>query len=97
MSYRIEYIDMLKGVAIICVVMGHVVEKGMNLTQTPFNAFYWSFHMPLFMFLSGIFSMKEFCNNNFAECRVFLKKKLLRIMMPFFVVGGGIFSITRWT
>ena len=45
MSNRIEYIDQLKGFAIILVVMGHVAEKSMNITTTPFNEFYGSFHI----------------------------------------------------
>ena len=38
----------------------HVAEISMNITATPFNIFKGSFHMPLFMFLSGIFAFKSF-------------------------------------
>lgn len=58
---RIEWIDISKGVAIICVVIGHVVssyhESGMYLNNTWWNfihQFVYSFHMPLFMLLSGV-------------------------------------------
>lgn len=57
MNRRIEYIDTLKGIAIILVVMGHVVQfiwgdrYGSN--QIIFIIIY-SFHMPLFFFLSGL-------------------------------------------
>ena len=85
---RIEYIDLLKGFAIILVVMGHVAEKSMNITTTPFNEFYGSFHMPLFMFLSGIFAFKSFKDWNVGEVIIFLKKKATRILIPFIAIGG---------
>ena len=88
MKERIEYIDKLKGLAIILVVMGHISEKSMNITTSPFNLFYDSFHMPLFMFLSGIFAYKSFKKWNLYEAIYFLKKKTLRILMPFVVIGG---------
>ena len=86
---RIEYIDQLKGLAIIFVVMGHVAELSMNITTTPFNYFKGSFHMPLFMFLSGIFAFKSFQKWNIAESLRFIIKKTLRILVPFFVIGGA--------
>ncbi len=88
MKERIEYIDQLKGFAIILVVMGHVAEKSMNITTTPFNEFYGSFHMPLFMFLSGIFAFKSFKDWNIGEIINFLRKKTARILIPFVTVGG---------
>lgn len=88
MINRIDYIDQLKGFAIILVVMGHIAEKSMNITTTPFNEFYGSFHMPLFMFLSGIFAYKSFKDWNVCEIMNFLKKKVTRILFPFFVIGG---------
>ena len=88
MINRIDYIDQLKGFAIILVVMGHIAEKSMNITTTPFNEFYGSFHMPLFMFLSGIFAYKNFKDWNVCEIMNFLKNKVTRILFPFFVIGG---------
>lgn len=85
---RIEYIDKLKGIAIILVVMGHVLEKSLAITNQPVNLFYNSFHMPLFMFLSGIFALKGFQQWNIHECAVFMRKKVLRILVPFISVGG---------
>ena len=89
MKERIEYIDQLKGLAIILVVMGHVAEKSMNITGTPFYEFYTSFHMPLFMFLSGNFAFKSFKDWNISEAINFLKRKALRILLPFIVIGGA--------
>lgn len=58
MNNRITYIDALKGLAIILVVWGHVAEKSMGVEVMPFNRMYGSFHMPLFIFLSGLFAYK---------------------------------------
>lgn len=89
-NFRVSYIDNLKGFAILWVIMGHVAEKSIGLCQTPFNCFYSSFHMPLFMFLSGLFAFKSFNHCSLSEYKVFYKKKLLRIIVPFVVIGGGI-------
>ena len=80
---RIKYIDQLKGLAIILVVMGHVCSFSLSIDGTEFNYFYSSFHMPLFAFLSGIFSYKNFKEWNKCELLLFLKKKSLRIIIPF--------------
>ena len=54
MKQRIDYIDRMKGMAIFLVVMGHVY--GMVFNQSEDVTYKWisSFHMPLFMFLSGL-------------------------------------------
>lgn len=54
MKQRIDYIDRMKGMAIFLVVMGHVY--GMVFNQGEDITYKWisSFHMPLFMFLSGL-------------------------------------------
>lgn len=49
---RIQYIDRLKGLAIILVVMGHIF--GFSQPDDPITKFIYTFHMPLFMFLSGL-------------------------------------------
>ena len=88
MTGRVQYVDKIKGMTIILVVMGHVLEKSLGINDTIANMAYGSFHMPLFMFLSGIFAMKGFCCWSFQECFTFLKKKFLRIIIPFLMVGG---------
>src|SRR5574344_1233869 len=81
---RIQYIDKLKGMAILLVVMGHLAEKSMGITNSVFNLLYGSFHMPLFMFLSGIFAYKSFRNYNFEEINLFIQKKFFRVLIPFY-------------
>ena len=72
---RIDYVDKLKGLAIILVVMGHVMEQSFGINDMFSNWTYMSFHMPLFIFLSGMFALKSFENWNYIECFSFLRKK----------------------
>lgn len=51
-SSRIGYIDIAKGIGIILVVMGH---NDFSLISPFFFKLIYSFHMPLFFFMSGIF------------------------------------------
>lgn len=85
---RVEYIDKLKGMTIMLVVMGHLAEHSMGINDAPFNVMYGSFHMPLFMFLSGIFAYKSFSTYSGAEIAGWMKKKFLRVFVPFITVGG---------
>lgn len=84
---RIEYIDKLKGFAILIVVMGHVIEKSMDIVDSPFVYLYTSFHMPLFMFLSGMFALKEIGESNLKETGIMILKKTKRIIVPFIFWG----------
>lgn len=62
----------MKGIAILCVVIGHYVASG------PFSLIIWSFHMPLFVFISGYFF------NPYKEN--FFKKALKSYLKPYFIV-----------
>ena len=46
---RIEYIDILKGIGIILVVLGHVTKN------EALSSFIYAFHMPLFFYIAGMF------------------------------------------
>lgn len=54
---RLVYIDIAKGIAIILVVIGHLLQYNFSGTYKHilFNWIY-SFHMPVFMMLSGYVS-----------------------------------------
>lgn len=58
---RVPFIDMLKGIAVLLVIIGHTIENGLGGSYTEPEVFYnnpvhiliYSFHMPLFMLISG--------------------------------------------
>lgn len=59
MKERVIWIDQLKGVAILLVVIGHILWFSMGFADVHINGclllkFIYSFHMPLFIFLSGL-------------------------------------------
>jgi len=71
---RIDWIDVAKGFGMICVVLAHVEEQYLKLPL-------YTFHMPLFFFLSGyLFSIKS----SFKE---FFIGKCKRILVPYFCLG----------
>lgn len=58
MKERILWIDELKGFTIFLVIIGHILISRFLPQFQLFHTVIYSFHMPLFMFLSGIFSYK---------------------------------------
>ncbi|MEH1801566.1 MAG: acyltransferase family protein [Nostoc sp.] len=69
MSQRIVWIDSWKGIAIILVVVGHIVE--------PVSKYIFWFHMPLFFFMSG------YLYRNKYDYFTFFKKKLFHLLIPY--------------
>lgn len=58
---RIEYIDYIKGICIFIVVWGHSIQNmgdGNDFWENPIHEFICSFHMPIFMMVSGFFFSK---------------------------------------
>lgn len=82
---RIEYIDSLRGLAILLVVMGHTLESNGYLSSPCYN-FIYSFHMPLFFFISGFvteYSCKLDGNSNSIDYFTYIWKKFTSIMLPY--------------
>lgn len=62
---RLAYFDNIKGVLIILVVIGHLLEPCARLGSVGLAGFrvldfIYMFHMPLFIFLTGLFSKSVF-------------------------------------
>ena len=75
---RIEWIDILKGIAIISVIVGHRTWISYGIAPAVLKIWIYSFHIPLFFFLSGYtFSIKG--NITFGK---FLLKKVKTILIP---------------
>ena len=72
-SERVEWIDCAKGIGIILVIMGHSI--------CPDTLLYWlyTFHMPLFFFLSGL----TFNFDKYFEFKSFVISKIKSLLIPY--------------
>lgn len=78
---RDTVIDLLKGFLILTVVLGHAVQwKTYNDFSHPIFRFIYSFHMPLFMWVSGYlcFDLKT------QTPKINLEKRFFSLIIPFF-------------
>ncbi|WP_243347472.1 acyltransferase family protein [Parabacteroides sp. FAFU027] len=80
MKQRNELIDVIKGFAILLVVLGHAVQYNVKAFDQHilFRVIY-SFHMPLFMFISGFVACGTF-DGSFQV----LRKRFNSLIIPFF-------------
>lgn len=90
---RNEFFDVCKGIGILCVYYGHTTM----VKQLPWRMVF-SFHMPLFLLLSGIFFNVE----NVHDLGAMIRKVWRNLLVPycFFVVVGSILkadvTVSRW-
>ena len=69
---RIKYWDLLKGIAIFLVVWGHTIQYGGSgsiFFDNKAFIFIYSFHMPLFLLISGYFLAKTAGRRSFVRIR----------------------------
>lgn len=83
MKQRIELIDIMKAVAIFFVIWGHTA---LNSESPYYRVVIYSFHMPLFFFLSGM-SLAPRALKSWKEWNTFLKRNWLILMVPYFLWG----------
>lgn len=84
---RLEYLDVIKGVAILLVVMGHVLTMCIrNIDQAFVFKLIGETHMPLFFFISGFFTYKANNNTTFTTPNLFQRFK--QLIIPFFIVSS---------
>lgn len=81
---RIEWVDFSRGIGLIMVIAGHLFISGSYLSSVIF-----SFHMPLFFFLSGLLFRTDKC------AHAFIKKKVNSLLIPFgmYVTVGIVFTL----
>lgn len=82
---RNDSIDVSKGIGIILVVIGHVlspVMSGNSILEWLYSVIY-TFHMPLFFFVSG-YVAKKLVTKPVAKIEL-IKQRLLRLMVPYCV------------
>lgn len=78
MKQRLYYIDNLKGILILLVILGHCIQfTTADFDHHPIFRFIYSFHMPLFMTVSGYVSYK-------AELKwESLSRRFMQLVVPF--------------
>lgn len=77
---RLEKIDSVKGLGILLVVLGHTK----NIPEA-LHFFIYSFHMPLFFIVSGVFfSLDKSAGSGLG----YIKKKFIRLIIPAWVLGA---------
>lgn len=83
---RVAYIDVMRGIGIFLVVFAHIhAAEGKSI-----NGFIYTFHMPLFFFVSGfVYRKKE------EKFQQFLRKKTAAIVVPYFCWAG--LSFLYWS
>lgn len=74
---RVDWIDVTKGFTILIMILGHCL----NL-KTPLRSIIFSFHMPLFLILSGYFYKVTPC------WKTFIKKQFKSLMIPYICAIG---------
>ncbi len=80
---RIDYIDIAKGIGMLCVILGHLSVSGINMVV-------FTFHMPLFFIISGYFFKKQ-------DMETLVCTKFLQLMVPYLLtcLGFLILSVLR--
>lgn len=75
-SNRIEWIDNAKGLGIILVIMGHI-----SISSVPVRIWLYTFHMPLFFFLSGC----TFNYKKYQKLSQLIKSRIKTLLIPYLI------------
>lgn len=89
-STRIAFLDVAKALAIVLVVWGHLIQlTTINYWNNAVFSFIYSFHMPLFFLLSGMFVDKLFPLSFFEA----LRKRAFQLLLPALVLSFSIYLV----
>ena len=78
MKKEIDEINILKGIGILSVVIGHSTMFLFIKNMPMLNIFIYAFHMPLFFMISGFFAKDTYSNNQ-------IYKIFMRLYVPFLI------------
>lgn len=78
---RLHWVDVARGLAMLCVILGH-----MGLINA--NYIIYSFHMPLFFMIAGYFQKKQ-------DSTMFIKKKARLLLIPYLFTGAVLIFSTQ--
>lgn len=91
MATRNIVIDLVKGLCILLVVVGHFAPEESPEWYFTCRSFIYSFHMPVFMSMAGFLYMEK--RKSDISIRYFVKKKFMRLMIPYFTISYIIVAI----
>ena len=80
-KYRLDYIDIAKGLGMLAIVWGHIMLDGWSCKMV------YGFHIPLFFMLSGMC----FNQNKYSTVGEFIKRRVRTLLVPYVV-----FSLVTW-
>lgn len=87
-NLRLQYIDIAKGIAMICIILGH-------LGNANINRIVFTFHVPIFFFITG------YVTNSKRDLNDFIKNKARTLIVPYMITSIVIIIIgtlkgVRW-
>ena len=68
---RLRYLDIARGICMICIVLGHLSNRNINRIV-------FTFHIPVFYLLTGYFSRKE-------DLKTHVKRKFRTLIIPYYI------------
>lgn len=93
---RLEAIDILRGILVICVVLGHAIQQYAGRLG-PFwaevNRIIYSFHMPAFVFVAGLCSWRLVELSGVSEKLGHIRSRVVRLLVPYVVWGLVYFAL----
>ena len=87
---RLDWVDVAKGITILLMVAGHT-----SIPET-ISKYIWSFHMPFFFFVSGVF----YSEKKYKKFNSLLKRRIFTLLVPYVffsvVVMLGYYGTVYW-
>ena len=88
MAKRLIGIDVMQGIAMVLVVLGHHLFNFMPEWYKEMFQWIYTFHMPLFIFISGFLIRYSYKGvNGWKEYKQYVTKRLKKFFLPFLIVG----------
>lgn len=86
---RLLWLDSARGIGMVLVVLGHAISDTAMDSPLLSRLFYfiYSFHMPLFFFISGYCGSKAIKCNTLSDKSKYILSRFLRLMVPYIFIG----------